>query len=69
MKKKDVDIAKFKKEYEEGLSQRDLAKIYNVGQTTIRRWMKDFNVKPRSAKESSDGDCTIIGPLCLGRFW
>lgn len=52
MKKKDVDIAKFKKEYEEGLSQRDLAKIYNVGQTTIRRWMKDFNVKPRSAKES-----------------
>ena len=51
MKKKDVDIIKFKKEYEEGLSQRDLAKIYNVGQTTIRRWMKEFGIDSRSSKE------------------
>lgn len=37
---------------EDKLSTRDIAKMLNIGQTTVRRKMKEFNIQPRSQKES-----------------
>lgn len=38
--------------YDEGYSTRDLASFFNVGQTTIRRFMHKNNLTLRSSKES-----------------
>lgn len=36
---------------EEELSQRDIAELLNIGQTTIRRYMNKYNIPARSNKE------------------
>ena len=33
------------------LSTRDIAKQLTVAQTTVRRWLKAFNIKTRTSKE------------------
>ena len=36
------------------LSTRDIAKIYNVGQTTVRRKLSEFEIETRSSKEGKN---------------
>lgn len=48
-KYKDIDWRELNDLYtNKGYSTRDLAKHYNVGQTTIRRWLVKYNIKART---------------------
>ena len=42
-----------RKDYDKGVSQRELAKKLNMGTTTLRRWMKLFGIKFHTRSEAS----------------
>lgn len=38
--------------WDKEMSTRDIAEYLNVGQTTVRRWMKNYGIEARTSKES-----------------
>lgn len=54
--KVDIDKLELERLYKEGYSTRDLAKYFNVSQSTIRSKMKKFGIQARSSKEGRNTD-------------